>query len=295
MRFRPFLIILMRMRADAEGGEERMRELLAQKSQTAGVRDRIAKESWRGHPSRMNKTLPLLIVLLGLTLRPVSAGSTLGESIDKTIDILQQYGESQGDSIPRNVFHECKGLVILSIYKAAFIIGASGGEGLVVMRKGGKWSSPSGISAAGAGVGFQAGVSNQDFVMLLNTEEAVKQFEQKGNYTSSAECEGTAGPVGRELSAGVATVNAPIYTYSFSKGLFGGVSLSGRGLASADDTNENFYGERLTPREILSGKMKKTPEAVKRLWAALEELDKKPALTGKTPSKDGKSTKKTNN
>ena len=144
-------------------------------------------------------------------------------------------------------------------------------------------------------MGFQAGVSNQDFVMLLNTEEAVKQFEQKGNYTSSAECEGTAGPVGRELSAGVATVNAPIYTYSFSKGLFGGVSLSGRGLASADDTNENFYGERLTPKEILSGKIKKTPEAVKRLWAALEELDKKPALSGKTPSKDGKSTKKTNN
>jgi len=243
----------------------------------------------------MHKTLPLLIALFCSTLLPVSAGSTLGESIDKTIDILRQYGDSQGDSIPRNVFHECKGLVILSVYKAAFIIGASGGEGLVVMRKGGKWSPPSGISAAGAGVGFQAGVSNQDFVMLLNTDEAVKQFEQKGNYTSSAECEGTAGPVGRELSAGVATVNAPIYTYSFSKGLFGGVSLSGRGLASADDTNENFYGERLTPREILSGKIKKTPEAVKRLWAALEELDKKPALVGKTPSKDGKSTKKTNN
>ena len=94
----------------------------------------------------MYKTLTLLIALFCSTLLPVSAGSTLGESIDKTIDILRQYGDSQGDSIPRNVFHECKGLVILSVYKAAFIIGASGGEGLVVMRtKGGKWSPPSGI------------------------------------------------------------------------------------------------------------------------------------------------------
>jgi lipid-binding SYLF domain-containing protein len=86
----------------------------------------------------------------------------------------------------------------------------------------------------------------------------------------------------------VATVNAQVYTYSFSKGLLGGVSLSGLGFASADDTNENFYGERLNPREILSGKVKKKPEAVKQLWKALEELDKKPALEGKTPNQQAK-------
>jgi len=250
--------------------------------------DRIAKRESGRHSNVMYKTIAALLILSGMSLGSVYAGSTLGESIDKTIDILDQYGKAQGDSIPRNVFHECKGLVILSIYKAAFIIGAEGGEGLVIIRKGNKWSPPSGISAAGAGVGFQAGGSVQDFVLLLNTEEAVKQFMQKGNYTSSAAVEGTAGPVGRELSAGVATVNAPVYTYSFSKGLFGGVSLSGLGFGSADDTNENFYGERLNPREILDGKVKKTPEAVKRLWKALEELDQKPAIKGKTPSQESK-------
>jgi lipid-binding SYLF domain-containing protein len=236
----------------------------------------------------MKHVLLTIVALVGITLNASFAGSTLGESIDKTIDILEEYGKAQGDSIPRNVFHECKGLVILSIYKAAFIIGAEGGEGLVIIRKGNKWSPPSGISAAGAGVGFQAGGSVQNYVLLLNTEEAVKQFMQKGNYTSSAGVEGTAGPVGRELSAGVATVNAPVYTYSFSKGLFGGVSLSGLGFASADDTNENFYGERLNPREILDGKVKKTPETVKRLWKTLEELDKKPEIKGKTPSQESK-------
>jgi hypothetical protein len=45
----------------------------------------------------------------------------------------------------------------------------------------------------------------------------------------------------------------------------------------------------LTPREILDGKVKKTPEAVKRLWKALEELDKKPKIEGKTPPKSKKS------
>jgi lipid-binding SYLF domain-containing protein len=236
----------------------------------------------------------LLAAIVGTPLSAMAV-SSMEERIDKTIDILEQYGKAQGDSIPREVFHEAKGLVVMWIIKAGFIVAGEGGDGLVVVREGKKWSHPTAISAAGAGVGFQAGGSSQDYVLLLNTDEAVKQFYQKGNYTSSAEVEGTAGPTGRELSAGVATVNAPVYTYSFTKGLFGGVSLSGLGYASADDTNENFYGQRLDPRDILGGKAKKTPEAVKKLWKVLEELDKKPKLTGKTPSQDVKGSKNTTN
>ena len=236
----------------------------------------------------MKNTLSVLLALVLVTPSLSLAVSSMEERIEKTIDVLEEYGKAQGDSIPRQVFHDAKGLVVMWVIKAGFLIAGEGGDGLVVIRQGKKWSHPSAISAAGAGVGFQAGGSSQDYVLLLNTEEAVRQFSQKGNYTSSAEVEGTAGPTGRELSAGVATVNAPVYTYSFTKGLFGGVSLSGLGYGSADDTNENFYGQRLTPKEILDGKVKKTPEAVHRLWKALEELDKKPKIEGKTPPKDKK-------
>ncbi|NBT89211.1 MAG: hypothetical protein EBT50_00040 [Verrucomicrobia bacterium] len=241
-----------------------------------------------GQSRRMKTILSILLALVLVTPSLSLAVSSMEERIEKTIDVLEEYGKAQGDSIPRQVFHDAKGLVVMWVIKAGFLIAGEGGDGLVVIRQGKKWSHPSAISAAGAGVGFQAGGSSQDYVLLLNTEEAVRQFSQKGNYTSSAEVEGTAGPTGRELSAGVATVNAPVYTYSFTKGLFGGVSLSGLGYGSADDTNENFYGQRLTPKEILDGKVKKTPEAVHRLWKALEELDKKPKIEGKTPPKDKK-------
>ena len=236
----------------------------------------------------MKFILSLLIVSLMATPYPALAVSSMEERIDKTIDILEQYGKAQGDSIPREVFHNAKGLVVMWIIKAGFIVAGEGGDGLVVVRKGNKWSHPTAISAAGAGVGFQAGGSSQNYVLLLNTQGAVDQFSKKGNYTSSAEVEGTAGPVGRELSAGVAKVDAPVYTYSFTQGLFGGVSLSGLGYGSADDTNENFYGERLDPKDILAGKVKKTPPAVHRLWKVLEELDKKPKIEGKTPTHNKK-------
>jgi hypothetical protein len=34
--------------------------------------------------------------------------------------------------------------------------------------------------------------------------------------------------------------------------------------------------------------VKKTPEAVQQLWKALEELDQKPEIKGKTPSPESK-------
>ena len=106
----------------------------------------------------------LLVTLVIATPLPVFAVSSMEERIDKTISVLEEYGKAQGDSIPREVFHEAKGLVTMWIIKAGFIVAGEGGDGLVVIRKGKKWSHPTAISAAGAGVGFQAGGSSQDFV-----------------------------------------------------------------------------------------------------------------------------------
>ena len=41
------------------------------------------------------------------------AVSSMEERIDKTIGVLEQYGKAQGDSIPREVFQEAKGLVVM--------------------------------------------------------------------------------------------------------------------------------------------------------------------------------------
>jgi len=61
-----------------------------------------------------------------------------------------------------------------------------------------------------------------------------------------------AGPVGRDAE-GSMTLGAVMYTYSRSQGLFAGVSLEGTVIGSRDETNTEFYGKVVTPREILSG------------------------------------------
>ncbi len=47
----------------------------------------------------------------------------------------------------------------------------------------GSWSAPSAIGTIGAGVGGQIGAELTDFVIILNTRQAVEAFSMGGNVT----------------------------------------------------------------------------------------------------------------
>ena len=53
-------------------------------------------------------------------------------------------------------------------------------------------------------MGFQAGVEITEFVIVLNTQEAVDAFAKEGNVTLGANLSAAVGPVGRTAEANVA-------------------------------------------------------------------------------------------
>lgn len=236
----------------------------------------------------MQKVLILGAAVLGLiSTRVLGDDGDLDKAIDKSVEILDKYANEKNDTAPAEAFQKAKGLAILNVMKAGFIFSGSGGTGLVTVKmKNGKWSPPSAISAGGFGVGLQAGGSNIDYVILMNSDEAVEEFSKEGNYRGGVEAEGTAGTEGRNLSAGMAGMSAPVTSYSFSEGLFGGVSTSSLAFGVEDDTNESFYGQKLESKDILAGKVKKVPTSVQKLWKALEEADRKTKVTYQNAQKD---------
>ena len=225
----------------------------------------------------MQRVLAAVLWLTCVAGDPLRADDgDLDKAIDKAVEILEKYANEKSDTAPAEAFQKAKGLAILNVFKGGFIFSGSGGVGLITVKmKNGKWSPPSAISAGGFGVGLQAGGSNIDYMILLNTDEAVEEFSKEGNYRGGVEAEGTAGSEGRNLTAGMAGMSAPVTSYSFSEGLFGGVSTSSLAFGVEDDTNESFYGKKLESRDILAGKVKKMPSSVRKLWRALEETDKK--------------------
>jgi lipid-binding SYLF domain-containing protein len=187
--------------------------------------------------------------------------------VDQAVTIIERFQEIPETAIPPAVLRDAKGLAILTVLKAGFVFSGRGGTGVVVARKKGGWSGPSAIGTGGAGFGLQIGAQVTEFVIVLNTDEAVKAFSRGGNVSLGADLSVAAGPVGRTAEAGI-TPMAAVYTYSRSQGLFAGVSLQGTIIATRDDANAAFYGKRVSASDILDGRVK-VPKGAKRLQKVL--------------------------
>jgi lipid-binding SYLF domain-containing protein len=202
----------------------------------------------------------VLLLAVMVVFHLPAAYADMRDDVNQAISILERFQEMPERSIPPSVLRDAKGLAILTVVKAGFIFSGRGGSGVVVARTKRGWSSPSAIGTGGAGFGLQIGAEVTEFVIVLNTFDAVNAFSQGGNVQLGAGLSVAAGPVGRTAEAGVTPV-AAVYTYSRSQGVFAGVSLEGTIIATRDEANANFYHQPVSPRDILSGRVKPPPEA----------------------------------
>ncbi len=194
----------------------------------------------------------ILAILLTAWLATAAAHAAMQDDVDQAVSIIERFQEIPETAIPDVIMREAKGLAILTLTKAGFVLTGRGGTGLVVARTEKGWSGPSAIGAGGMGFGFQAGAQVSELVIVLNTPDAVAAFAKGGNVTLGGNMSLAAGPVGRDLE-GSMTVGAVMYTYSRSQGLFAGVSLEGMVIGTRDTANAEYYGKVVQAREILSG------------------------------------------
>jgi len=148
------------------------------------------------------------------------------------------------------------------------------GSGLVIARlPDGSWSAPSCIATGGLGWGLQIGADLTDFVIVLNSEEAVRAFSIGGNVTIGGNIAATAGPIGTGGAVQASLAHpAPMFSYSKSKGLFAGVSLEGTVLIERKETNREFYGSAVPARDILGGRVP-PPEVASKLYEIIEAAE----------------------
>src|SRR5436190_1829167 len=209
----------------------------------------------------------LFSILAILSLSIVTASATEQGTVDHCAAIVRDFRQMPERGIPRDVLRHSKGLAIMTVVKAAFIFSGKGGQGVVVTRTKHGWSGPSFVGTGGAGWGLQIGAETTDFVIVLNNDDAVRAFSRGGNVTIGADVSAAAGPVGRTAEADV-TATAAIYTYSRSKGLFGGISLEGAVIGTRKEANARYYGRPVSASDILHGRAA-PPAGARRLRSAL--------------------------
>ena len=113
-------------------------------------------------------------------------------------------------------------------------------------------------------IGYQAGGSSTDLVMLFMNDHALQSL-LSDKFKIGADATVAAGPLGRDAAAGTdLKLNAEILTYSRSKGVFAGASLDGTVVQADHSGNQAMYGANVTRQEIPEGKFQ-VPKSAERL------------------------------
>lgn len=180
------------------------------------------------------------------------------------------------ENIPQELLSKAECVIVIpSMMKVAVGVGGSYGRGAAVCRTGkafdGPWGSPAMYAVEGGSFGAQLGGEATDVVLLVMNKRGVdallrSKFKLGGNASVAA------GPVGRTVEASTdASMRSEILSYSRSRGLFAGVSLSGASLRPDDDATAAIYGTKLTARRVLTGTSIAVPASGRHLVDVLQE------------------------
>ncbi len=211
-----------------------------------------------------------LVACLPVTFAPAAEAGREEARLITATQVLDELRATPDQNVPDWLMQRAYGVAVVpEVIKAAFIFGGRHGNGVLTVRDAsGRFSNPIFITLTGGSVGWQVGATSTDVVLVFVTQRSVENFA-RGKFTLGADASVAAGPVGRQGEA-AAGINAEIYSYSRSRGLFAGVALDGTVIAfDSHANNEYYHGNEVTTTEITTGKVTTSAESARRFLASV--------------------------
>jgi lipid-binding SYLF domain-containing protein len=208
---------------------------------------------------------------------PFEANTREAAIVDSSAQVLNEIMQIPAQGIPRSLLTSAEGLVIVpGILKGGFVIGVERGRGVVLVRdENGNWQLPQFVVITGGSIGWQAGVQATDLVLVFKSKRSVQGL-LTGKFTVGVDAAAAAGPVGREMSAATdAKLQAEIYSYSRSRGLFAGFSVDGAKI-DLDRAMTDAYYRPMVP--AVAGQAAPVPASSLRLMQVVGHYTMKPTV-----------------
>jgi lipid-binding SYLF domain-containing protein len=201
---------------------------------------------------KLSKLKVALLLCAGLFLSAsVNAQEKEEKKVEAATTVLADFSKMK-ESIPSDLLAVTQGIIVVpKLINAGFVIGAKRGKGVaMVKRADGTWSNPVFVTITGGSIGFQIGVQAVDLVLVFKHSSSLTDIK-KSSFTLGGDLSVAAGPVGRNTTANTDyKLEAEVYSYSRSKGLFAGISVNGASLAIDAEANKSFYGKASTAHKI---------------------------------------------
>ena len=195
------------------------------------------------------------------------AGTATEQRVTKAIDVLHDFTAIPEQGIPKNLLANAHAVAIVpGVIKAGFGIGGRYGKGVLMVRQpDGAWSNPTFITLGGGSFGWQIGAQSTDLMLVFKDARSVQDIAE-GKLTLGGDASVAAGPVGRSTSAATdQRLEAEIYSYSRNRGLFAGIALDGAWIGMDSKANDQYYGNGLSPVQILDARNIPAPLSAQQL------------------------------
>jgi lipid-binding SYLF domain-containing protein len=223
--------------------------------------------------------LPLVfgVIALGLvgcarhehTTRVNAAGQPVTEAradvlnrMSDSAKVLTELTSAPDQGIPEDVLKDAKCVAVVpDMVKGGFVIGGQHGRGVATCRGTDGWTAPAFFTLTGGTWGAQIGAESVDLVMLIMNHKGMDQL-LSANWKLGGGASVAAGPVGREASANTDwKLRSQVLTYSRTRGVFAGLTLSGANIREDDDSTRAFYGKDYDFRTLLAGNVPPPPQS----------------------------------
>jgi lipid-binding SYLF domain-containing protein len=198
-----------------------------------------------------------------LTLVSAHAQSEAQALVDRSTLALQEMMTQTISQDPLRALQSAHAVLVCpQIFRAGFFVGGEGG-GCVLVARGADntWSYPAFYGIGSASFGFQFGIQDSQFIMLIMTDRglhAVLNSQVKLGADASVAVATIGGGVQGSTTAGL---GADIVAFSSARGLYGGVSLNGSLMSARSEWDQAYYGRDLGSREIVIGMQGSNPGA----------------------------------
>jgi SH3 domain-containing YSC84-like protein 1 len=220
--------------------------------------------------------------LAGAVCLTLVAGAVYAKKLNKEERRLEECGVVMQevlnipDSIPHDLREKAECVIVIpSVRKLAFGIGADYGRGAMVCRTGehfrGRWGAPAMYALEGGSIGFQIGGEATDLILLVMNDRGMESI-LSSKVKLGADASVAGGPKGRDASADTdAWMRAEILSYSRSRGVFAGISLEGSTIRPDDEASEQVYGHAIKAKEIVRSETMGVPETGRHLVNTLQK------------------------
>jgi lipid-binding SYLF domain-containing protein len=143
---------------------------------------------------------------------------------------------------------DAKGLLIYpQVLKAGFILGGSGGTGVLVVNEKGEWSEPAFYTIGSISFGLQIGGEAAEVIVMAMSQKAIDSLFSSsfkfGGDTSIA-----LGPIGAGIKG---NITADFISFARSRGIYAGINLEGSVVDVRDSLNKAYYGKEVRPVDII--------------------------------------------